>query len=114
MGVHGVRPRVVWRCHKQLIMNLSSYSTCHFLQGVKSKKIVQNQLHPESRCAKATPVRRDAMARAQIHPAMSDFGRREGDFSDRGQGGMFGRRQADVQFDRSADLLGVVSYDFKL
>jgi PAS domain S-box-containing protein len=48
--------------------------------------------------------RRDAVA-------MSDFGRREGDFSDRGQGG---RRQSDVQFDRSADLLGVVSYDFKL
>ena len=45
---------------------------------------------------------------------MSDFGRREGDFSDRGQGGAFGRRQADVQFDNSPHLLGVVSLDFKL
>jgi PAS domain S-box-containing protein len=45
---------------------------------------------------------------------MSDFGRRQGDFSDRGSGEAFGRRQADVQFDTSPHLLGVVAPDFKL
>jgi PAS domain S-box-containing protein len=45
---------------------------------------------------------------------MSDYGRRDGDFSSRGQGGILGRRQADIQFDQSPDLLGVVALDFKL
>jgi PAS domain S-box-containing protein len=45
---------------------------------------------------------------------MSDFGRRQSDASGRGQGAVFGRRQADIQFDQSADLLGVVALDFKL
>jgi len=45
---------------------------------------------------------------------MSDFGRRQSDSSGRAEGGAFGRRQTDVQFDQSADLLGVVSLDFKL
>jgi len=45
---------------------------------------------------------------------MSDFGRRRGDFSARTQAGALGRRQTDIQFDQSPDLLGVVSHDFKL
>jgi PAS domain S-box len=45
---------------------------------------------------------------------MSDFGRRQGDASNRGDGGILGRRQTDVQFDQSPDLLGVVALDFKL
>jgi PAS domain S-box-containing protein len=45
---------------------------------------------------------------------MSDFGRRQGDSSGRPEGGAFGRRQADIQFDQSPDLLGVVSLDLKL
>ena len=45
---------------------------------------------------------------------MSDFGRRQGDTSGRSQSGLFGRRQSDVQFDQSPDLLGVVAPDFKL
>jgi PAS domain S-box-containing protein len=45
---------------------------------------------------------------------MSDFGRRQGDVSGRSEAGAFGRRQTDIQFDQSGDLLGVVSFDFKL
>ncbi|HEY6864657.1 MAG TPA: PAS domain S-box protein [Burkholderiales bacterium] len=45
---------------------------------------------------------------------MADFGRRQGDLSARSEGGTVGRRQSDVQFDQSPDLLGVVSLDFKL
>jgi PAS domain S-box-containing protein len=45
--------------------------------------------------------------------AMSEFGRRQGDVSKPGDGA-FGRRQADLQFDQSPDLLGVVALDFKL
>ena len=45
---------------------------------------------------------------------MADFGRRQGDISGRSDGGAIGRRQSDVQFDQSPDLLGVVSLDFKL
>src|SRR5262249_21280966 len=42
--------------------------------------------------------------------SMSEFGRRQGDLSGRGPG----RRQSDIQFDQSPDLLGVVAFDFKL
>jgi PAS domain S-box-containing protein len=45
---------------------------------------------------------------------MSDFGRRQNDASNRGDGAALGRRQGDVQFDQSPDLLGVVALDFKL
>jgi PAS domain S-box-containing protein len=45
---------------------------------------------------------------------MTDFGRRQGDVSGRPETGALGRRQTDIQFDQSPDLLGVVSFDFKL
>jgi PAS domain S-box-containing protein len=86
---------------------------------------LQNQLHPPARYAKTTPGRvalaatGDAVGRVggvicAQQQAMSDFGRRQGDLSNRGEGGIFGRRQSDVQFDQSPDLLGVVALDFKL
>jgi PAS domain S-box-containing protein len=60
------------------------------------------------------PRRARDVDRFAHNKAMSDFGRRQGDFSNPGDAGVLGRRQADVQFDQSPDLLGVVSLDFKL
>jgi PAS domain S-box-containing protein len=45
---------------------------------------------------------------------MSEFGRRQNDLSARPGTGAIGRRQTDIQFDQSPDLLGVVGLDFKL
>src|SRR3954468_13735546 len=100
-------------------------SACHFLQQANSKKPCKTNCIPKPDVRKTTPggsrrpFTRDAGGSwagicAHNIKIMSDFGRRQGDLSSRSQGGIFGRRQADVQFDQSAALLGVLSLDFKL
>jgi PAS domain S-box-containing protein len=93
--------------------------TLSVLTGDKMQKAAPNQFASARRmCEKSAGGSRQPAphARRGRHCAknMSDFGRRQGDLSDRGQGGVFGRRQSDIQFDRSPDLLAVVAFDFKL
>jgi len=45
---------------------------------------------------------------------MTQFGRRQSDFSNRVHGAAFGRRREDFEFDQSPFLLAVVSADFRL